>query len=217
MASPLPKAAINQLHAVASAPAPAFPGLPNASGVGVEAMDVSVVPRSGSASSTPVLIAAPRTVIVGHASRASERSVLPGCDGVVGSTHVANGAMPARSLCTLWDPRRQLRADAAIALAKLNVAYKQHFGDNLCLSDAYRTIAEQRLLRVTRPGLAAVPGTSEHGYGLAVDLCDGIERGGGSRFQWMRAHAADYGWANPVWAQGGSQYEPWHWEYVAGE
>ena len=68
-------------------------------------------------------------------------------------------------------------------------------------------------------GLAATPGTSEHRWGLAVDLCDGVQKGSGSRFQWLRDNAPAYGWDNPDWARNGGSgpYEPWHWEYVAGE
>ena len=169
---------------------------------------------------TPMMLAAPRTMLVSRASRSGERSVLPGCTGVVDMPPDAiNGELPDTVLCTLWDPKHRLRADAAVAMAKLNVAYKQHFGENICLTDSYRTIAEQRRLRAVKPGLAAVPGTSEHGWGLAVDLCGGVEKGTGARYQWMRANAPAYGIDNPAWALAGasSQYEPWHWEYVAGE
>jgi len=217
MASPAPKAVLNPIAALPAVPAPAVPALPNASGRGVLALQV--IPATELSATAPAMIAAPRMIIVSRASRAGERSVLPGCDGIPRTTTAPNGALPASSLCTLWTPKHRLRADAAVALAKMNVAYKQHFGDNICLTDSYRTIAEQRRLRSIKPGLAAVPGTSEHGWGLAVDMCDGVEKGSGSRFQWLRENAAAYGWANPDWAQAGGSgpYEPWHWEYVAGE
>jgi hypothetical protein len=217
MANAVPKAAVNQISAIHSTSVPAFPALPGAAGKGVEAL--SVVPAVNLQASAPTMLAAPRTVIVSRASRSGERSVLPGCDGVAKITNAANGQLPDSSLCTLWNPKHRLRADAAVALAKLNVAYKQHFGNNICLTDSYRTISEQRRLRAVKPALAAVPGTSEHGWGLAVDLCDGVESGTGARFQWLRANAAAYGWENPAWAQvgGGGPHEPWHWEYVVGE
>ena len=40
-----------------------------------------------------------------------------------------------------------------------------------------------------KPVLAAVPGTSNHGWGLAVDLCGGIERFGTQQYAWMQANA----------------------------
>jgi zinc D-Ala-D-Ala carboxypeptidase len=215
MHAPIPKVQVNQIAAAMIAPAPAFPGLPDAAGIGVKAL--RVVPSAELSATTPVMLAAPRTVLVSRASRAGERSVLPGCDGIARITTAANGQLPDSVLCTLWNPKHRLRADAAVALAKLNVAYKQHFGNDICLTDSYRTISEQVRLRSTKPGLAAVPGTSEHGWGLAVDLCDGVQKGASSsRWQWLRENAADYGWDNPDWAQsgGGGPYEPWHWEYV---
>jgi zinc D-Ala-D-Ala carboxypeptidase len=218
MANPIPKVQVNQIAVVNTQQAAAFPGLPNASGLGVKAL--RVVPSAELSTGAPVLLAAPRTIVVSRASRAGERSVLPGCDGIARVTTAANGQLPSSALCTLWDTEHRMRADAAVALAKLNVAFEQHFGDNVCLTDSYRTISEQVHLRATKPGLAAVPGTSEHGWGMAVDLCDGVEKGASSsRWQWLRENASDYGWENPNWAQygGGGPFEPWHWEFVAGE
>jgi LAS superfamily LD-carboxypeptidase LdcB len=104
-------------------------------------------------------------------------------------------------------------------LAKLNIAYRQHFGTNICISGTYRTISEQVRLKGEKPGLAATPGTSEHGWGLAADLCNGPDRYGSAQYVWLRDNGAAYGWGNPDWAlPGGSgPREPWHWEYLAGE
>jgi D-alanyl-D-alanine carboxypeptidase len=219
MANPMPKAQVNHIKMVAApAQIASIPSLPTAGGIGVKAL--RVIPAADLSNSAPAMLAAPRTLLVTRASRAGERSVLPGCTGInTVPANAVNGELPASSLCTLWDPKHRLRADFAVALAKLNVAYKQHFGESICLTDSYRTIAEQRRLRAIKPGLAAIPGTSEHGLGLAVDLCGGVERGSGARYQWMRANAPAYGIDNPAWALAGasSQYEPWHWEYVAGE
>jgi zinc D-Ala-D-Ala carboxypeptidase len=218
MANPAPKAQVNPIAMAVRVPQAAFPGLPDAVGIGVKAL--RVVPTANLSSPTPALLAAPSTVIVTRASRSGERAVLPGCDGVARITDAPNGQLPSSQLCTLWTARHRLRADAAVALAKLNVAYKERFGHDICLTDSYRTLSAQVHLRAAKPGLAAVPGTSEHGYGLAVDLCDGVERGSGnSRYQWLRDNGPAYGWDNPAWAlPGGSgPNEAWHWEYLAGE
>ncbi|MFI7589818.1 D-alanyl-D-alanine carboxypeptidase family protein [Spongisporangium articulatum] len=203
MAGPAAKTALNPMTSVTSS-------------TGVEAL--SVVP-STTLSSDGGLLAAPSTVIVSRASRSGERSVLPGCDGKNHAKGARNGQLPSSALCTLWDGRYKLRGDAAVALAKMNVAYKRHFGENICLNSAYRSYSQQAALRAQKPGLAAPAGTSNHGWGLAVDLCDGVEKGYGSRFQWLRENAGAYGFANPDWARSGGSgpYEPWHWEYVAGE
>jgi len=179
-----------------------------------------LVPGADDLSSVPSTLAAPRTIIVTRASRDTERSVLPGCDGKVPSGATwSNGLIPTRELCTLWDGKNMLRADAAVALAKLNLAYKKRFGKSFCLTDTYRTLSEQRRLKAIKPGLAAVPGTSNHGWGLAIDMCGGVEDYGSTKYQWMRSNAAAYGWVNPDWAlPGGSgPFEPWHWEYEPGE
>ena len=125
--------------------------------------------------------------------------------------------MPATMLCTLWDDEHQLRADAAVALARLNVAYTQTFGQELCVSDGYRTLGEQRAVRSRRGWFAAVPGTSNHGWGRAADLCGGVENAGSREYRWMAENASRYGWENPAWARSGGNgpREPWHWEYFA--
>jgi zinc D-Ala-D-Ala carboxypeptidase len=153
------------------------------------------------------------------ASRSKFRAILPGCDGKVTDYDYPNGQIPADELCTLnFDPRHHLRADAAVALAKLNIAYRARFGENVCLTDSYRTLASQESLAARKPGLAARPGTSEHGLGLAVDFCAGVQTYRSQRYDWMRANAPTFGWQNPAWAiPPSSREEPWHWEYVVGE
>lgn len=148
-------------------------------------------------------------------SRAAERSALPGCDGAARPTG-ENGLLSTGDLCTLWDGRTQMRADAAVALAELNVAYVARFGTDLCLSSGYRTLAQQKSVKAQKGGLAATPGKSNHGWGLAVDLC-GLQDNS-TRFAWMNDNAPVYGWENPTWAKrgGSGPYEPWHWEYIKG-
>lgn len=153
-----------------------------------------------------------------EASRSGGGSVLPDCDGVPPETPQPNGRMDETYLCTLWDGKTEIRADAAVSLALLNEAYRAHFGRDICVTDGYRSYAAQVSVRNRKPGLAAKPGTSEHGFGLAVDLCGGVESAG-EGYWWLRENAGAYGYENPRWAQrgGGGPYEPWHWEYVAGQ
>jgi LAS superfamily LD-carboxypeptidase LdcB len=138
---------------------------------------------------------------------------------VVTDTHYPNGEVPKDELCALgFAPGHHLRADAAVALARLNIAYRARFGHNLCLTDSYRSVAAQESLAARKPGLAARPGTSEHGMGLAVDFCGGVETYRSTAYDWMRANAPAFGWENPDWAvPPSSREEPWHWEYVVGE
>lgn len=62
---------------------------------------------------------------------------------------------------------------------------------------------------------AAVPGTSVHGWGRAVDFQDhdGELTFSSPGYQWLKANAWRWGFVHPAWAEpGGSSPEPWHWE-----
>jgi hypothetical protein len=185
--------------------------------------DRRLLPDETPAAQVPAALAAPRVLLTaeGRASRGRARAILPGCDGKVPDvSRVQNGRLPASMLCTLWDPKHQLRSDSAVALAKLNLLYTKRFGHPICFNDAYRSLSQQYAIKARRGGYAARPGTSEHGWGLAVDLCDGVDEGPRSAtYAWMRANAPAYGWENPTWARSGGAgpYEPWHWEYMPGE
>ena len=73
--------------------------------------------------------------------------------------------------------------------------------------DSYRTYDSQVDLAERKGlykdgGLAAVPGTSDHGWGMAVDLS--LDAGAQA---WMRQHAGEYGFVEDT------PREPWHWGY----
>jgi hypothetical protein len=107
-----------------------------------------------------------------------------------------------------------LRCDAAAAFGALNQAYAARFGAPLCVTDSYRTFDAQVRLYAQKPALAAVPGTSNHGWGLALDLCGGAQSFGSPQYAWLRANAPSAGWVNPEWAwPGRGREEPWHWEF----
>jgi hypothetical protein len=207
------KAALNEI-AAPSVDSPAFPfreQLPRA------VARVSLVPDDQRLPSVPKTLAAPRDVLVREpSSRSHERAVLPGCNGEFPLLKVDNGRLPASMLCTIWDGEHQLRPDAAVSLARLNVAYTQEFGHPMCVSDGYRTLSEQYAVKAQRGWLAARAGTSNHGKGVAVDLCDDVENSGSRTHAWMVDNAPLYDWTNPDWAQrgGSGPFEPWHWEFT---
>ncbi|WP_454850856.1 M15 family metallopeptidase [Promicromonospora soli] len=125
-----------------------------------------------------------------------------------------NGQIPSSILCGLSFSGEQLRCDAAMALEDLNGAFRATFGHSLDVVDGYRSYADQVAVAASRGALAAVPGTSNHGWGQAIDLSGGIQSFGSAEYNWMSAHAGKYGWEHPGWAEpGGSKPEPWHWEY----
>lgn len=126
--------------------------------------------------------------------------------GVTGS----NGRLGASQLCGVdFSSSVRLNCDAATALNAANQAYYDQTGRRLVVTDAYRTLSGQFAVRSAKPELAATPGTSNHGWGMAVDL----DRRSAA---WLRANGADYGWVHPTWARsGGSKPESWHLEFVA--
>ncbi len=149
-------------------------------------------------------------------SRTTNRSPswLAGCRTSPGETGASNGRIPISDLCAIPDGLL-LRDDAAAAWARLGAAYEKAYGDQPCTTGGYRSLDDQQRLYSIKPGLAARPGTSNHGWGVAVDLCGGIESFGTDEYLWMQENAGRFGWQNPRWAQaGGSRPEPWHWEFV---
>lgn len=127
----------------------------------------------------------------------------------------ANGRLPASALCApSFDSAALLRCDAAEAIDAMDAAFAQAFGHHLTLNDSYRSYAAQVQCTRTRGWLCAVPGTSNHGLGIAVDIGDAGAYGTAA-YAWLTAHGPAYGWHNPAWARpGGSKHEPWHWEYT---
>ena len=77
-------------------------------------------------------------------------------------------------------------------------AFAGAFGAPICITDSYRTYAAQVRLYGQKPALAAVPGTSNHGWGLAVDLCGGIEAFGTPQYAWMTANSGRFGFLHPT-------------------
>lgn len=116
-----------------------------------------------------------------------------------------------------WAPEHLLRADLVDGLVALDEAYRAEFGQHLTVNSAYRSYADQ--VAVYDPAnpnpLAAPPGCSNHGLGTAVDVSMGPESFDGARYAWMKAHAEQYGWTHPAWAEpDGRLPEAWHWESV---
>ncbi len=127
-----------------------------------------------------------------------------------------NGMIPAEALCPLWGTNSQLlRADAAAAFNDLSKAYAEEFGAPICVTDSYRSYGEQVAVAAAKPDLAAQPGSSNHGWGVATDLCDGIQDFGSATHRWMQDNSLVFGWFHPAWAQqGGGKPEAWHWEFA---
>ncbi len=125
-----------------------------------------------------------------------------------------NGKIPDSELQTLsFSPENKMNKKAAIAMEEMNKAYKADTGSDFIINDAYREYDRQVKLREQLGSTAGVPGTSNHGWGLAVD----IEVGpfGSSAYNWLKANAHKYGYVHPAWAEpDGNNPEQWHWEYA---
>lgn len=101
----------------------------------------------------------------------------------------------------------------------LCVEFRKAFPNKNLSGSGYRTYEAQLELKVKKPKLAAKAGTSNHGWGQAIDVHyytdDGKkhELGWGREYQWLFKNAPAIGWKHPNWAQiNGSKPEPWHWE-----
>lgn len=129
--------------------------------------------------------------------------------------------------------KRKMRSEAATAIANLFTGAKQQ-GIYLLGVSAYRSYSTQVTLfnsYVSKDGYekaktySALPGTSEHQTGLAIDVTSGDGRcpaqdcfGNTAEAKWLQAHAAEYGfiirYPEGKDAITGYKYEPWHLRYV---
>ena len=129
----------------------------------------------------------------------------------------------------------ELYKDALAAGFKLrNVGDYRPFDRQLAMfNDRYALKDLKRKPQVTRkylnktwylkPGKApsGVPGTSNHGFGLAIDL--GYDKKGalvsmgGKCLDWMCENAPKYGFYLQGSDPKNPEFEPWHWQYVCGD
>jgi LAS superfamily LD-carboxypeptidase LdcB len=117
-----------------------------------------------------------------------------------------NGKVPASALEQVGTTGQRMWAPAAEALTRLTADAKAA-GVTIGITESYRSYADQvdlaqRKGLYSQGGLAARPGTSEHGWGMAADLDLN-----GPALTWMRANAGRYGFDNDV------PRESWHWAY----
>ncbi len=117
-----------------------------------------------------------------------------------------NGTIPTEALVPIGVGDHRLWAPAANAFVAMAAAAKRD-GVDIGVTDSYRPLAVQERLAdekglYSEGGLAATPGTSNHGWGMSLDLDLDDEAQ-----QWMRTNGPDYGFVEDV------PREPWHWTY----
>lgn len=150
---------------------------------------------------------------------------------------MVNGRLPASQLATIPGTTQRVRADLAAQTAALRQAFAHRFGKPLTITDSYRPYeVQERIFRqryttaghqgvndvrwwngawwYRRPGTAAaaVPGTSNHGWGTALDFGSRVNVGGSTEQKWMAVNAPRFGWRWPAWARSSPTYEPWHYD-----
>lgn len=117
-----------------------------------------------------------------------------------------NGRLPTSRLVPVPGTSEFLWGPAASALDHMR-SQATKAGLDIGVISGYRTYDGQVRLAdelglYKNGGKAAVPGTSQHGWGRAVDLELGDEE-----VAWLRANAWKYGFVETV------PREPWHWEF----
>lgn len=120
-----------------------------------------------------------------------------------------NGRLDRSNLTSIGSGHFLESAAAANYLQMVSAAARD--GIVWTITDSYRTYDVQVRLAQTKGlysagGLAAYPGTSNHGWGLAVDLGSGANRSGTPQNNWLKANAGRYGFSTIA-------REPWHWQY----
>lgn len=119
-----------------------------------------------------------------------------------------NGRIPAEALTPIGVGNHRLWGPAAQSFQRL-LADAAADGIEIGVTDSYRSYESQvdlarRKGLYSNGGLAATPGTSNHGWGLSVDL----DLNSAAQ-AWMRANADRYGFVEDV------PREPWHWTFRA--
>ncbi len=142
----------------------------------------------------------------GVSSAASSPGVLDAHGVPADLAQYGNGHVPASALTPVGSTGVRMWQPAAQALTGLVAAAKAD-GVTIGVTEGYRPYDEQVTLARTKGlysqgGLAAAPGTSEHGWGTAADL--NLDP---SALAWMRTNASRFGFVADT------PRESWHWAY----
>lgn len=150
----------------------------------------------------------------------------------------SNGQLDPSLLVAVDDAGNLLESHAAVAWLAMDAACFAAVGKHLRIGNSYRTLERQTEIFEERFTLqydpmakvraywrdltwylragqntAAVPGNSNHGYGLAVDTADDTTYHPDVA-AWLLEHASGHGWS---WEKSIDATEPWHLCYFAGD
>jgi len=129
-----------------------------------------------------------------------------------------NGALPSSMLTTVNNCMvARSAANSLRELLKAATAAKVNLYGGSCYRDyAGQVAAREAWCEQGACQMAAVPGTSNHGWGKAVDFGSNVGMTFESAsYKWLKEFGWIYGWNHPAWAEPtGAAPEPWHWEWV---
>lgn len=150
-----------------------------------------------------------------------------------------NGQIPTSSMKLNKNLSKSLQGDAAYLMAEASDALDLMIAafnvatftgkQKLTFTDGYRSLQRQQaLFDKYGSGRAAKPGTSNHGWGIAIDMFWGVrtdmfkdskKRASGYKhpnYKWFLENGWKYGWINPYKLRDNSGTDEWwHWEYHA--
>lgn len=137
---------------------------------------------------------------------AAKPASMPGVAVTDTMRAAGNGRLPDSMLSSIGSGEHRLSKPAAEGFVRMVNAARRD-GVTFGVNDSYRSYSEQvdianRLGLYSQGGLAAAPGTSNHGWGLALDL-DLDDKAQA----WMGENAWKYGYYEDV------PGESWHWTY----
>jgi zinc D-Ala-D-Ala carboxypeptidase len=169
---------------------------------------VATAATSGTATvnSFSSVLAATQTGTTGTTAVGSGRALVNAKNVPTEYLKYGNGKIPSEALSQISGTSHRMWAPAARSYEAMRSAAAAD-GVTLGITDSYRTYESQVDLAARKGlynqgGLAAVPGTSNHGWGMALDL-----KLDSTALAWMREHGDEYGFEESV------PRETWHWEY----
>lgn len=131
-----------------------------------------------------------------------------------------NGNIDDSELVPFGDawPGHKGQKEMVEAFLALNHEYHKEFGVSLEFTDSYRSYPAQVDTKRRKGKLAATPGTSNHGGGIAIDFASNINHFDSPQYKWMMENAPNFGFVNPPLLRDGKGVdEAWHWEYMNQE
>lgn len=148
---------------------------------------------------------------------------------ILGTTYT-NGEIPDNILRTINNEskykgaiqsdkgRIRLFKEASLALDKL-LEKAEKDGITFRINSAYRTYDDQVRVKKAYGEIAATPGTSNHGFGLAVDFANPNSSRispQDPQYKWLVENGASFGFKRLNPKTRSESWESWHWEYQIG-